>query len=275
MQKSTGALRKAYPLASVRTFVAPENKANKDTMAAMKANGLEIFSNEGTMACPNIGAPRDQRNSGICHQSWCAGPPRYNYQFVPCQDDRGPPACPGSGCCIPPGDVYATAAGFQKLAGANRIFSTPTGSANSEFNFVTQGLSVNETLGAGACGPNAATIVASAKTNAAKSSGLLWTVLMMHPQTCFDCHKDHAEWLEELLWQSRASLPEHELRFIHFQDLVELSPPDSDCTRCLATEAHESGKRCVVECAVCKSVACEQCIATDGNFGSDCFFDCC
>ena len=43
----------------------------------------------------------------------------------------------------------------------------------------------------------------------------------------------------ELLSQSQAALAptNHELRFIHFQDLVALKPPDSKCNTCLATQA--------------------------------------
>lgn len=212
MVKSTTALRTAYPDARIRTFVPPRNLANTDTLNAMLATGLSIISSEGTLGC----------------HPWNGPPPRYNYMYAPCQtlDAAGP-------LCIPPNDTYATRAGFQPILPADAIlpkleplYSTPTGAANSKFNDVTTGLSVNDTLGVGACGcvGEVCPIISAAKNNAVKSNGLLWTVLMMHPQTKFRCSACYVEWLDEFLFEARA-LEEYNVHFINFQDLVELRSP--------------------------------------------------
>ena len=279
LQCSTKNLRDAFPAASIRTFVAPENRANAYTMTAMQETGMDIFSNMGTMTCGSDCNPGSDRD--MC--------PTYNYNFIPCQGDGPPPSCDGwpetlagseSHCCIPPDDEYVVSpAGFQKLPGPGQIYSLPTASANSDPNDVVKGWEVNKTLGNGTdCNSNPLSIVASASLNAAKSNGLLWTVVMMHPQTLFQCYFDHAEWLEELLWQSRESLPEHHLKFVHFQDLVELKPPDSSCMTCLASASAANrgqASSCESVCSECDSLACNSCIASPDHRGSDCFFSCC
>jgi hypothetical protein len=215
MVKSTTALRTAYPNARIRTFVPPRNLADTATLDAMRATGLNIISSEGTLGC----------------HPWNGPPPRYNYMFAPCQtlDAAGP-------FCIPPNDTYATRAGFQPLLPGDAflpellgpLYSTPTGAANSKFNDVASGLSVNDTLGVGACGcvGEICPIISAAKNNAVKSNGLLWTVLMMHPQTKFRCSASYVEWLDEFLFEARA-LEEYNVHFINFQDLVELRSPST------------------------------------------------
>jgi len=209
MGKSTTALRTAFPDAPIRTFVPPRNLANANTLDAMRDTGLSIISSEGTLGC----------------HPWKGPPPRYNYMYAPCQDQNaaGP-------FCIPPNDTYATRSGFQPLLpaddSAGPLYSTPTGAANSRFNNVDSGLSVNETLGVGACGCDGevCSLIAAAKNNAAKSNGLLWTVLMMHPQTTFRCSASYVDWLDEFLSEARA-LEDYNVHFIHFQDLVQLKSP--------------------------------------------------
>lgn len=167
MQKSAQLLRQAFPKSAIQTFVPPANMANEDTLVAMQAQNLSILSTMGTLGC----------------NPWKAPPPRYNYMYAPCQQgDHGP-------YCIPPNDMYFTLDGFQALNGSgNLIYSAPTGSANHVANDPTSGLTVNTTLGADACGcgdpsqsggrsnPGICSIIGSAKNNAAKSSGLHWTV---------------------------------------------------------------------------------------------------
>jgi peptidoglycan/xylan/chitin deacetylase (PgdA/CDA1 family) len=72
MKKSARALSAAYPKASIKTFVPPQNMADAGTVKAAKDNGLSIISSMGTLACPS---------------DWKGSPPRYNYQYAPCQGE--------------------------------------------------------------------------------------------------------------------------------------------------------------------------------------------
>ena len=65
-------------------------------------------------------------------------------------------------------------------------------------------------------------MLGAALNNAKKSNGVLWTVLMMHPQTVFRCHSSYVEWLDDFRAEC-GELEDYEVRFIHFQDLVALS----------------------------------------------------
>jgi len=204
--KSTQALRAAYPKASIRTFAPPENIATEETASQVKANGLDVLSTQGTLGCG----------------TWKGNPNRYNYMFAPCQPDGG--GNDNDWFCIPPEDTYITTDGFQKLPGG--FFSTPSGSANTLFNNVLVGLDAKVVVGSeSSCGCIGATcdIIGSAKTNAEKSNGVFWTVLMMHPMTIFP-NQGYTEWLDEML-QTLQALKEYEVQFVHFQDLVALRAP--------------------------------------------------
>jgi len=202
MQKSTAQIRAAFPGVSLRTFIAPENLADADALAAMEANGLDIVSTQGTLGCKQ---PAGE-------------PPFYNYYYAPCQND-------GAADCVPPNDVYITDSGFQKLGSAN-IFSMPIGSANSDIGLVDYGISAEATFGEGTCGcgtvesRTVCSIVSSAEGNALKSNGVRWTALMMHPQTTFN-GQSYVEWLDGFVALARAS-PTYEVHFVHFQDLADL-----------------------------------------------------
>lgn len=208
LTKSTQALRAAFPKASINTFVPPENIATSSTVTQIKASGLSILSSQGTLGCT---------------KGWKGEPNRYNYEYAPCQPSGGGGA--GDWFCIPSKDTYITNDGYQKLS--EGVFSTPTGSANSLFNNVAQGLEVEDVVGSAAsCGCVGATcsIIGSAINNAKKSNGVLWTVMMMHPQTKFLSSQSYTEWLDAALKALRA-LEQYDVRFIHFQDLVALRAP--------------------------------------------------
>lgn len=202
MQMSTAQIRAAFPGVSLRTFIAPENLADADALAAMEANGLDIVSVQGTLGCKQAAGQ----------------PPFYNYYYAPCQHD-------GAADCIPPNDVYITDSGFQKLSSAN-VFSMPIGSANSDIGLVDYGISAEATFGEGTCGcgtvesRTVCSIVSSAEGNAVKSNGVRWTALMMHPQTTYN-GQSYVEWLDGFLALARAS-PTYEVHFVHFQDLADL-----------------------------------------------------
>jgi len=202
MQKSTMQIRAAFPGASVRTFIAPENLADADTLAAMEANGLDIVSTQGTLGCNQ---PAGQ-------------PPLYNYNYAPCQHD-------GGADCVPPNDVYITSSGFQHV-GSSNVFSMPCSSANSDIGLVDYGISAEATFGEGTCGcgtvesRSVCSIVSAAEGNAVKSNGVRWSVVMMHPQTAFN-GQSYVEWLDEFLSVARAS-PTYDVQFVHFQDLADL-----------------------------------------------------
>lgn len=249
MVKSAGALRSAFPAASIQTFVPPENIANAATVCAVAANNMSIISSMGTLACQ-----ADPPNPGVA--------PRYNYQYAPCQGvsaawsepaDLLLPRPRGGGSsggddpwfCIPPNDIYDDLDGFKKLPDCGgQVRSVPTGSANTPTNYVTTGLPAAEVLGADACGcvNTTCAAVASAVNNAAKSNGLHWTVLMMHPQTVFCEHGtstgddpavcpassgaqiSYVTWLDAFV-AAAAALDTYDVRFVHFQDLVATKAP--------------------------------------------------
>lgn len=200
MQRSAGALRAAYPQASIRTFIAPENLANAEVVSAMQANGLDIISTQGTLGC--------KQSKG--------SPPLYNYFFAPCQHDN-------VADCIPIGDVYVTSAGFQKTS--TGIYSVPIGSANSDMSNVGLGISAAEAWGEGTCGctSKVCSAIASAEANALKSNGVHWTSIMLHPQTTFS-GQSYVEWLNAFVALSQSSST-YDVRFVHFQDVVDLSAP--------------------------------------------------
>ena len=56
----------------------------------------------------------------------------------------------------------------------------------------------------------------------------------MHPQTLFRCSATYVDWLDELLVEV-AALPDHELVFINFQDLLKLKPIHAECTAALTS----------------------------------------
>jgi len=249
MAKSVGALRAAFPAASIQTFVPPQNIADASTLAAVAASDMSIISSMGTLACQ--AAPP---NPGVS--------PRWNYMYAPCQGvssawsepaDLLLPRRPGgdrsSGgddpwFCIPPNDTYADIDGFKMLPeDGGKVHSVPTGSANTPMQYVTTGLEVTAVLGAGACGCANTTcaVVPSAVNNAAKSNGLHWTVMMMHPQTVFCQHgpstgnpgvcppssgakMEYVEWLDAFV-AAAAALDGYDVRFVHFQDLVAMKAP--------------------------------------------------
>lgn len=207
LTKSMHALRAAYPNASVRTFVPPKNVATQETATHLRKHGLDILSSAGTMGCVS---------------SWAGVPNRYNYMYAPCQPSDGGTA--SDWFCIPPNDTYITSGGFQKLS--EGIFSAPTSSANTLFHDVTQGLEAKVVVGdSSSCGcvDAACSIIGAALNNAKKSNGVLWTVLMMHPQTKFP-NQSYIDWLSSMLETVR-SLEEYDVSFVHFQDLVSLQAP--------------------------------------------------
>lgn len=207
MKQSKDALTQAFPEASIRTFIAPTCRATGGTLEAMRAVGLDIISAQGQLGC--------DEDPGEA--------PQYNYWYAPCENE----ACGTHQAeCVPPGDIYCTAEGFQAMP--NNVFSAPGGSCNSNLNTVENGLSVAETLGVDQCGCNgdeSCPIIPSAIQNARKSNGLHWTVVMMHPQTVFE-GQNYLEWLQEL--KSTANgLEKYELRFINFQDLVSMTSSEA------------------------------------------------
>merc|ERR1712031_121691 len=102
-----------------------------------------------------------------------------------------------------------------------------------------QGITVDETIGVNDCGCNTDTtgantkvscsLVSSAKNNAAKSHGLHWTVLMMHPSTNFTAvsGQSYTEWLDEF-YEKLQALEDYSVHFINFQDLARLQAPGSE-----------------------------------------------
>lgn len=204
MSKSTTRLRAAFPDAHIRTLVPPENLAAADVTAAMKANGLDIISTQGTLGC----------------HSPAGSPPHYNYLYAPCEHDD-------SVDCVPDGDVYVTADGWQLV---NDVYSTPTGAANSLFGGGGDGITPEAAIGEGTCGceNDICSMISAAENNADKSNGLRWTVLMMHPQTEFSGvgSASYADWLDAFLVKCRESTT-YDIRFLNFQDLVQLRSPQA------------------------------------------------
>lgn len=198
--KSAQRLREAFPDASIRTMIPPENLATADVLTAMKANNLSILSTQGTLGC---------------HQA-AGHAPYYNYFYAPCQHGD-------SADCVPEGDVYVTAEGWQQV---NGVFSTPVGSANSLFSTgADDGITPEQAIGEGKCGcqDDICSLVSAAENNADKSNGLRWAVFMSHPQTQFEGvgSQSYADWLDEFLRLCRAST-QYNFHFINFQDLITL-----------------------------------------------------
>jgi len=211
MKQSKEALTQAFPKASVRTFIAPQCRATAGTLTAMQAVGLDIISAQAQLGC--VGD-----NPGVA--------PHYNYMYAPCEHEDADGNLLAD--CVPEGDVYCTVdGGFQSLP--NNVWSAPGGAANSNMANVDNGLSVTDTLGIDKCGcdgDNACPIIASAQQLADKSNGLHWTVVMMHPQTTFPGGQTYLQWLQELK-STAENLADYELKFITFQDLVELKLPQA------------------------------------------------
>lgn len=195
-------LRTAYPNASIRAFAAPGNAANNATVRACRRHGLDIVTTQATMSC--------NPERGVA--------PGWNYGMGPCGNVDQNWINPHFDC-IPPADTYYTTDGIQK---ANGIYSLPCGSANSNFENVDTGLSVDATIGVGSCGckNNVCPMIASAVENARKSNGLHWTVLITHPQTKF-VNQSWTDWLEEFL-QKITALEEYKVIFVTLEDMLQL-----------------------------------------------------
>lgn len=205
---SMGLLREAYPAASIRSFAAPANAANNATVQAALAQGLDIVTTQATVNCNASDEPGTA--------------PGWNYGVGPCGNTDNVTYTHDHWDCIPPHDRYYTAEGAQK---ANGVYSLPCSSANSNFQVVEEGLSVDETIGIGTCGcvNEVCTMIANAKEMAAKSNGLHWTTLIMHPQTVF-AGQTWPEWLDEFLVKARA-LEEYDVRFLTMHQMIELKAP--------------------------------------------------
>lgn len=211
MKQSMDALGQAFPEASIRTFIAPTCRATGGTLDAMHAVGLDIISGQAQLGC------NSDQDPGVA--------PHYNYMYAPCEHEDADGTILAD--CVPPGDVYSTTEGFQPVR--DNIFSAPGTGCNSNLNTVENGLSVTETLGVDACGCNgdqSCPIIPSAKETAAKSNGLHWSVVMMHPQTEFPGGQTYLDWLKELKTASDA-LEDYKIHFINFQDLVTLTSPQA------------------------------------------------
>lgn len=207
LQCSSSIVRKAFPNATIRGFIPPETLADGVTVTEMLKNDLDIISAQAQLTCNDP-----------------------DYSTGPCENDHGASG-DGPWACIPQDDVYFTADRGPRMA--NGMFSAPGGSANSRFDDCDSGHTVKDTLGAGPdadCGcadppDRLCAIIPDAIENARKSNGLLWTVVMMHPFTKFKTEagedQSYAEWLDEFLVESR-KLEDYDIRFINFQDLVEL-----------------------------------------------------
>jgi hypothetical protein len=210
-----GILNEAYPDASIRSFAAPANAANNATVQAALAQGLDIVTTQATVICDASSEPGTA--------------PGWNYGVGPCGNTDNVTYTHDHWDCIPPNDRYYTTEGAQK---ANGVYSLPCSSANSNFKTVEIGLSVEETIGVGTCGcvNEVCTMIANAKEMAAKSNGLHWTTLIMHPQTTFDSTGPNQqpqtwpEWLDQFLIQVRA-LEEYNVIFKTMHQMTELRAP--------------------------------------------------
>lgn len=213
LEKSTSALKTLYPDASIKYFAAPTNMASADTLVSMKKHGLEILSAAATVACG----------------TWAGATPYY--LTPPCAVQDGGAIEP---TCEPEGDVWATSSGFARV---QDIVSAPAGSANTNWaGGGQQGITADETIGLDDCGCVTDTssgstqvrcsVVSSAKNNAAKSNGLHWTVLMMHPSTVFPGGQSYSAWLDEFHEKLQA-LEDYDVQFINFQDLAQLHAPSA------------------------------------------------
>lgn len=207
LECSAAAVKSAFPKASIRGFIPPETLSDAVTVTEMLKNGLDIISAQAQLICEDP-----------------------DYSTGPCENNHGGPD-DNPWACIPPDDVYFTADRGPQMA--NGMWSTPGGSANSRFDTVEQGHTPKDTLGAGPdadCGcadppDKLCAIIPDAIENARKSNGLLWSVVMMHPTTTFTKEdgtpQSYADWLDEFLDEAR-KVEEYDLRFINFQDLIEL-----------------------------------------------------
>jgi len=205
---SASTLKRIYPNASIKYFAAPTNMASADTLASLKRHGLEILSAAATEACGTY-----------------AQPPYY--LTPPCGvEDATQTITP---TCMPEGDVWATTDGFARIQG---VVSAPAGSANTNWaGGGQQGISVSATIGVEDCGCRTETtggntkvlcsVVSSAKNNAAKSNGLHWSVLMMHPSSVFPDGQSYPEWLDEF-YERLQALEDYNVHFINFQDLAQI-----------------------------------------------------
>lgn len=204
LKKSQDALSAAYPNATITTFVPPQNVADLACVKAAEANGLTILSSQGTITC----------------NGYQRGPPRYNYAYAPCQPNHEGET---EWYCIPPNDTYVSPDGrFQKISAG--ILSLPDGASNSLVSDDNKGMTPAETIGVGACGCDGdkCSIISAAKNNAAKSNGLHWTVVMMHPFTKFNGGDlTYTQWLDAFVGAA-GDLKDYTMHFVHFQDLANM-----------------------------------------------------
>lgn len=209
LEMSMNILNAAYPTARIRSFAAPGNMANAATVQACLDKGLDIVSTQASLTCDSWQqhgeAPGWNYNPGPCGNSFHGSPP-YHWD------------------CIPDNDTYYTADGFQK---ANGVYSLPSSSANSNMETVEYGISVEDAIGVDACGCNITTevcpMVAAAKEMAAKSNGLHWTVMIMHPQTNYTPfhNMNYTQWLDEFMRQT-SQLEEYDVQIVTLEDLTAL-----------------------------------------------------
>jgi len=206
---SMGILNEAYPAASIRSFAAPANAANNATVYAALAQGLDIVTTQATVNC------NAELEPGTA--------PGWNYGVGPCGNTDNVTYTHDHWDCIPPHDRYYTTEGMQK---ANGVYSLPCSSANSNFKYVENGLSVEDTIGIGTCGckDEVCSMIANAKEMAYKSNGLHWTVLITHPQTTFSNGMSWTEWLDDFLQQVQV-LEEYNVIFKTMHQMTELRSP--------------------------------------------------
>lgn len=207
LKTSMDILRKSYPSADIRSFAAPANAANNQTVQACLEQGLDIVTTQATVTCVDGKSPPP------------GSPPGYNYGVGPCGNSGDwTKLSTYAWDCIPQDDTYFTSEGMQK---GNGVYSLPCSSANSDFQTVETGLSVDETLGVGQCGctGNTCTMIGAAQIMADKSNGLHWTVLIMHPQTAW-ASQSWTEWLDEFIQKARA-LEEYDVQFVTMQQLTQ------------------------------------------------------
>lgn len=208
LKTSMDILRKAYPSADIRSFAAPANAANNQTVQACLAQGLDIVTTQATVSCIDGKSPDP------------GSPPGYNYGVGPCGNSADwTDLSTYAWDCIPDHDTYYTSDGMQK---GNGVYSLPCSSANSDFQTVETGLSVDDTLGVGQCGcqGNTCTMIGAAQIMADKSNGLHWTVLIMHPQTAWSS-QTWPEWLDEFKQKAEA-LEEYDVKFVTMQQMTTL-----------------------------------------------------
>lgn len=273
---------RSFPKASLKTFVPPANMANEDTLVAMRAQNLSILSSMGTLGCHPWKAPPPRYNYMYVpcqqgdHGPYCIPPGDVYF------NQSGFQALKGNGLLI-----YSAPTGS-----ANHVANDPTSglTVNTTLGYGTCGCGDPSQSG-GVGNPGICSIIGSAINNAAKSGGLHWTVrsyscyssscahrflvcpsmhlcatetaastlfgapsqvLMMHPQTLFRCSATYVDWLDELLLEA-AALPEHDLEFINFQDLLRLKP-NSSCGATLESLCATAKANGVAECELCENL---------------------